>query len=138
MEILDVGCAIIHKNGQLLLAQRHFDDSFGGYWEFPGGKREEGETIETCLKREVFEELGIKIRPEKFWGRREYQIPEKKINLFFYLCEWKEGEPAALDCQDFKWVSKENIRQYPLLPGDGEVLEDLIRHWEEYFHSGHF
>ncbi|HOW58111.1 MAG TPA: (deoxy)nucleoside triphosphate pyrophosphohydrolase [Candidatus Omnitrophota bacterium] len=131
-ETIDVGCAMIHKNGQILIAQRHLEDSFGGYWEFPGGKREEGETIEDCLKREVFEELGIRIHPERFWGQREHGTPERKIRLFFYFCRWEKGEPAALDCKDFKWVSQQNIRQYPLLPGDVEVLEDLICHWAEY------
>jgi 8-oxo-dGTP diphosphatase len=65
MEAIEVGCAIIHKNGKLLIAQRHLQDSFGGYWEFPGGKREQGEAIEACLVREALEELGIRILPER-------------------------------------------------------------------------
>jgi 8-oxo-dGTP pyrophosphatase MutT (NUDIX family) len=170
-ETLEVGCAIIHKNGKLLIAQRHLGDSFGGYWEFPGGKREQGETIEACLTREAFEELGIRIHPEKLLcnkihGPNPFQLkhsgtdsplfknkgnqcrpsrhsqkenkdlggtPERKISLFFFFCKWVSGEPRAIDCKDFSWVSREEIRQYTLLPGDLEVLEDLVLHWEEYF-----
>lgn len=133
MDIIEVGCAIIYKNGKLLVAQRHLQDSFGGYWEFPGGKREKEETLEACLKREVFEELGIQILPSKFWGCREYKTPERTIRLFFYLCAWEYGEPLALDCKDFKWISQGDLQKYLWLPGDREVLEDLACHWDQYF-----
>ena len=133
MELFEVGCAIIHKNGKLLIAQRHLQDSFGGYWEFPGGKREQDETIEECLAREAFEELGIRIHPERLLCNRIHGVPERRISLFFFFCTWVSGESQTIDCKDFKWVSREDIRHYTLLPGDLEVLEDLILHWEEYF-----
>jgi len=133
MEPLEVGCAIIHKNGKLLIAQRHLDDSFGGYWEFPGGKREQNETIEACLAREAFEELGIRIQPERLLCNRMHETSKYRISLFFFFCKWVSEEPRAIDCKDFAWVSRENIRQYRLLPGDLEVLEDLVLHWDDYF-----
>jgi 8-oxo-dGTP diphosphatase len=133
METLEVGCAIIHKDGKLLIAQRHLGDSFGGCWEFPGGKREQGETIEACLVREATEELGIRIQPEKLLCNRVYGTPERKISLFFFFCKWMSGEPRAIDCKDFSWVDRETVRQYTWLPGDLEVLEDLVLHWEKYF-----
>lgn len=133
MDNIEVGCAIIYRNQKILIAQRHLEDSFGGYWEFPGGKREKEETLEACLKREVWEELGIEVLPVRSWGVREHETRERKIGLFFYFCEWKSGEPVALDCKDFKWVSRESIRGYSLLPGDQEILEDLISHWDQYF-----
>ena len=136
MNTLEVGCAIIHKNGKLLIAQRYLGDSFGGFWEFPGGKREQDETIEACLAREAFEELGIRIHPERLLCHRMHGASERKISLFFFFCRWESGEPRAIDCQDFNWVSREDIRRYTLLPGDLEVLEDLVLHWEEYFKTG--
>lgn len=132
-EPLEVGCAIIHKNGKLLIAQRHLKDSFGGFWEFPGGKREQAETIEACLEREVFEELGIRIVPERLLCSKIHGPRERRISLFFFFCRWVNGKPRAIDCKDFRWVSREEIRQYTLLPGDLEILEDLAGHWEEYF-----
>ena len=136
MEIFEVGCAIIHKEGKLLIAQRHLQDSFGGFWEFPGGKREENETLEQCLAREVYEELGVHIRPYKPLCRKDIEHAGKKLSLFFYFCEWQNGNPQALDCKDFKWATREDIRRYTFLPGDTEVLEDLGLHWDEYFKTG--
>lgn len=136
MKIFEVGCAIIHKNGRLLIAQRHLQDSFGGFWEFPGGKREEGETIEACLVRETSEELGVRVRPERLLCRREHDHKDCRIVLFFFFCKWEGGEPRALDCRDFRWVERAEIRGCKFLPGDLEVLEDLVLHWEEYFGTG--
>lgn len=136
MEIFEVGCAIVYKEGKLLIAQRHLQDSFGGFWEFPGGKREEGETLEQCLKREVDEELGVRICPRGLLRRKDIEHSGKKLFLFFYFCEWESGEPQALDCKDFKWVAREDVRQYTFLPGDLEVLKDLELHWDEYFKTG--
>jgi mutator protein MutT len=83
MERIAVGCAIIHKQGKLLIAQRHLKDSFGGYWEFPGGKREPHETIEACLEREALEELGIRIAPERLLCKRDHGTKDRGITLFF-------------------------------------------------------
>ncbi len=133
METVEVGCAVIHRSGRLLIAQRNLNDSYGGYWEFPGGKRETGETLEACLAREVFEELGVRILPEKFFCRHTRELPGRRISLCFYFCVWTGGEPAALDCKDFRWVTRSEIGQYEFLPGDLEVLETLKKNWEEYF-----
>jgi len=133
MEIFEVGCAIVNKEGKLLIAQRHLKDSFGGFWEFPGGKREKDETMEQCLIREVYEELGIRIRPQKLLRRKDIENSGKKLSLFFYFCEWQNGDPRALDCKDFKWTTREDIRGYTFLPGDQEVLKELDLHWDEYF-----
>ena len=131
--MIEVGCAIIHKNGKLLIAQRHLHDSFGGYWEFPGGKREENEAIEACLVREAQEELGVRILPERLLCRREHGHADRRIALFFFFCRWENGEPEAIDCKDFRWVDREEIRGYKFPPGDLEVLEDLILRWNRYF-----
>lgn len=133
METFEVGCAIIHKNGKLLVAQRNLRDSFGGFWEFPGGKREKDETIEQCLVREALEELGVRIQPERLLCNREHGAPERRLSLFFFFCKWVGGEPRAIDCKWFEWVSREAIVQRKFLPGDLEVLEDLVAHWDEYF-----
>jgi 8-oxo-dGTP diphosphatase len=133
MEVFEVGCAIIHRQGKLLIAQRHLGDSFGGYWEFPGGKREKGETIEGCLEREVFEELAVRIIPERLLCKREHGTIDRRISLNFFFCRWVSGEPRAIDCKDFRWVVRENIREHTFLPGDLEVLEELILRWDEYF-----
>ena len=63
MKQIDAPIAIITRGNRILVCQRHDHDTFGGYWEFPGGKREDGETLEQCLARELMEELAIAARP---------------------------------------------------------------------------
>ena len=127
MEIIEVGCAVIIRDGKLLIAQRKSDDTYGGFWEFPGGKREPGETLEACLVREVREELGIEIRPREFMCRHDSVYNERTIALFFYLCDWVAGDPQPLDCQDVKWISAAELSGLSFPKGDDGVLEELVR-----------
>ncbi len=135
-ETIEVGCAVVFKKGKLLIAQRHPEDTLGGYWEFPGGKKEDQETLEDCLIREVHEELGIKILPRRFLCRSEHEYPNRKVILFFYLCDWLEGDPVCHDCHDFRWVSQDEIMGYPFPEGDAEILKELNRRWSYYFNNG--
>ena len=80
---VDVGCAVIIEKGSALLVQRKPGDSFSGYWEFPGGGKEKGETIEQCLVRELDEELGIFIEPVRVLYVRPCVRPDKKLKLYF-------------------------------------------------------
>ena len=132
-KIIKVGCAVVHRNGKILIAQRNENDFLGGYWEFPGGKIEPGENMEQCLVREVFEELGIQIKPSLFIKRADYTYPEKKVALFFYLCDWVSGEPKKIDCQDFAWVTPEEMRNYKFPDGDDDMINELIKNKNYYF-----
>ena len=127
MKKTEVGCAIIHKKGELLIAQRKSGVFLGNYWEFPGGKREKDESFEECLIREVKEELGVTIKPVRFLKKEEYIYPEKTVMLHFYICEWVKGKPERLDCQDFKWVKPAELRNFQFPEGDEEVIEEIIK-----------
>ena len=120
-----MGCAIILKDGKILIAQRKPDDHLGGYWEFPGGKREPGETIEECLVREVREELGVEILPEKLLTVKDHIYPGKTLRLHFYFCKWSSGEAAKIDCHDFCWVRPADLRNFQFPPADLDIIEDL-------------
>jgi len=126
MQTIQVGCAIIIKGERLLIAQRKPGDSFGGYWEFPGGKQNDTEDMATCLKREVKEELAIEIRPRFFLENSTYEYPDKTIVLHFYLCDWVRGTPLKHDCHDFRWIFPEELRLFRLLPGDTDIMNKLI------------
>ncbi len=127
MNSVDVGCAVIYRNQELIIAQRKPGDSYGGYWEFPGGKKNPDETIEACLIREAQEELGILIRPVLFLSNKVHSYPTKKINLFFYLCEYVSGTPACHDCHDFRWVELKDLQRFRFLPADIELIGELSR-----------
>jgi mutator protein MutT len=126
MKILEVGCAIIEKNGRLLIAQRKPGTHLGGYWEFPGGKCCSDETLESCLVREVKEELGIEIRLRKFLRKTQYVYPNRIVILNFCLCDWVGGAAARHDCLDFRWVEPTDLLHYRFPPADREMINELI------------
>ncbi len=131
--ILEVGCAIIERQGKLLIAQRHDEDHLGGYWEFPGGKKEEGETVEECLAREVLEELGVIIKPRCLVREIVHSYPERDLRLIFWLCDWQDKEPRKIDCQDFCWILPNELKNFKFPPADSGLIEHLISFQSEYF-----
>ena len=138
-KIVEVGCAIIRaKRGEgskarLLIAQRKPNVFLGGFWEFPGGKIEEGESVQECLAREVYEELGVRVRPAEFFRLEEHAYPEKTVRLHFYFCDWVSGDPETRDCMDFRWIRPEELKDFNFIPADKEMIEELIRGKERYF-----
>lgn len=130
---IDVGCAIIERKKCLLLAQRKPGDSYGGFWEFPGGKQESGETIEECLCREALEELGVYIQPRFRIGERIHHYPQKSVRLHFYLCKFLYGHPVKQDCFNFAWVPLNEIRKFLILPADIKIIGDLLAKQAHYF-----
>src|SRR5438132_14172490 len=96
---IEVAAGLVFRDGQLLITQRPRDDHLGDLWEFPGGKREPGETLEQCLRRELREELGIEIAVGELLDFVTHEYPEKTVHLKFYRCAWRRHEPRALDCQ---------------------------------------
>ena len=135
---IEVGCAIIRmkkKEGEtlLLIAQRKPEDFLGGYWEFPGGKIENGESVQECLMREIEEELGVRVKAAEFFRLREHVYPQKTVRLHFYFCDWVSGEACRRDCHDFAWVQPEEMKNYPFIPADEDIINELIRGKEKYF-----
>ena len=114
----------------LLIAQRRAKDHLGGLWEFPGGKREAGETFEACLQRELREELGIEVSVGEMVESITHDYPGKSVHLRFFRCDWLAREPQALACQDFAWVSPEQLGDYAFPSADQRLLEMLGRRSE--------
>src|SRR5580698_8689421 len=85
-KFIEVSAALIFRDKKLLVAQRHANAHLGGLWEFPGGKREAGETFEQCLVREIREELGIEISVGKLFEEITHAYPEKTVCLKFFTC----------------------------------------------------
>jgi len=144
MSFIEVGCAVIastrgvaghHRKGgpHILIIQRKPGDSYGGYWEFPGGKRRSEESLEACITREVFEEVRMGIKPTLFLGEQIYQYPGKAVKLFYYLCDWINGEPLKYDCYDLRWVKPRDLIRFCLLPADIEIVQELVNKDIYYF-----
>jgi 8-oxo-dGTP diphosphatase len=94
---------IVRCDGRVLLAQRPEGKAYAGYWEFPGGKLEPGETPAQALARELREELGLVVRRAAPWLVQEYVYPHAHVELnFFRVFAW-DGEPHGHDGQAFAW-----------------------------------
>jgi 8-oxo-dGTP diphosphatase len=125
LKIIEVSAALIFRDGKLLIAQRHATSHLGGVWEFPGGKREPGESFERCLAREIREELGVEISVGEFFEEISHTYPEKSVHLKFFICHLLRGEPQPLDCAALKWIEKSELAMHEFPAADAQLLEKL-------------
>ena len=125
--IVKVAAAVIvAPDGRVLLAQRPTGKAYAGYWEFPGGKLEPGETPRQALVRELAEELGLTVRQAAPWLVQRYRYPHANVELhFFRVFEW-DGEPVGHDGQAFAWQVPGHFDVMPLLPANTAVMRALL------------
>lgn len=120
-----VAAALIRRGGRILITKRPAGSHLSGSWEFPGGKREDGETLEECLEREIREELGVTVRAERLLRRVDHEYEAFSISLHLFLCSEPEGEPTPLGCESLAWVRPEDLDRYPMPPADEELVRRL-------------
>jgi 8-oxo-dGTP diphosphatase len=124
--VIDVAAAVIERDdGRVLLAERPAGKPWAGYWEFPGGKIETGESPAAALQRELHEELGIDADFLMPWITRVYSYPEKNVRLHFFRVPRWHGTPHGREGQRLAWESPETVRVAPLLPANGPILSAL-------------
>jgi 8-oxo-dGTP diphosphatase len=122
---VEVAAGIVFRDGRVLIAKRRPQDHLGGLWEFPGGKRQAGESYQDCLRRELMEELGIEVEVGERISSITHDYPEKSVHLEFFLCWWVRHEPRALGCSDFAWVQRDQVAQYSFPAADTQLLAML-------------
>ena len=124
--IVRVAAAVIFgADGQVLLAQRPPGKAYAGYWEFPGGKLEPGESAAHALARELHEELGITVERAAPWIVQEFVYPHAHVELdFFRVFEWS-GTPTGHDGQAFVWQTPGAFDVAPMLPANTRVMASL-------------
>jgi A/G-specific adenine glycosylase len=118
---------IVRRDGRLLIARRKDSSMLGGLWEFPGGKREPGESMPDCIVRELREELGIEtmIGPRFTVVRHEYS--HFTIELHAHWGRIRRGRPRAIHCAGFRWVRLGDLRKYPFSAADLSIVTKLER-----------
>ena len=129
--VIVASISIIDANDRILIAKRPNKKHLSGFWEFPGGKVEKGESPQNALVREVKEELNIDINnkciaPLTF---SEFNYENFHLLLLLYVCRRWEGEPMSMEKNEIKWVKVNTLRQYKMPPADDSLiysLQDLL------------
>jgi A/G-specific adenine glycosylase len=136
-----VTAAVIQRDGLVLIAQRPQNTLLGGMWEFPGGKRQGRESLIECLKREILEELGVKIEMDRKIGTFKQTYSHFKITLHAYYCQLdaqrlddKEPtnlEPTAREHQNLHWATLDELDDFPMGKIDRQIARQLQKHDHE-------
>lgn len=123
--MITVTAAIIIDNGKVLAARKKTGLHLAGYWEFPGGKVEEGEDQIDCLHRELLEELGITCEIEEYLGESIYSYGEKTIRLVGYIARAPRGDFELTDHDALRWLSLDELDWVEWAPADIPLVQAL-------------
>jgi 8-oxo-dGTP diphosphatase len=122
-----IGVAVIWNNQrEILIDRRRPEGILGGLWEFPGGKIEPGETVEECIKREIWEELGIAIEVGEHLITIDHFYTHLHVTLTVHHCRHLTGVPQPLECDEIRWVTLDEIDQFTF-PKANEKIIDALR-----------
>jgi 8-oxo-dGTP diphosphatase len=123
---VDVAAGVlVRSDGQVLLAQRPVAKVYAGYWEFPGGKVEQGETPRIALDRELNEELGIRVTSAYPWLTQTFEYPHATVRIYFFRVTSWEGAAVPREHQALEWQRPEHITLAPMLPANTPLLRAL-------------
>ena len=125
---IDVVAGVIKKNGKFLIARRSKEKSLGGFWEYPGGKVEEGETDEESLKRELYEEFGITVTVKNHLVNSFYKYEKINVNLKAYLVDHLSGDFILRDHDEINWIDSKEFGKYEFAPADIPINNYILNH----------
>ncbi len=124
--IVEVTAALIQDQaGRYLITRRPQGTHLAGLWEFPGGKRERGESLEACLRRELAEELSAAFAVGEPAGTVRWEYPDRTVVVHFYRCRLESGTIEPREAQEMAWVEPERLEEYAFPPADRELLARL-------------
>ena len=124
-KIINVVAAAIEKDGLIFCAQRPEGKSLAGFWEFPGGKLEEGETPEEALIREIKEEFNSEIEIVSYLNEASYEYDFEIVTMKTYLSKLISGDLELLEHQDSKWLPLDRLMELNWAPVDIPAVECL-------------
>ena len=121
MKKLEVVAAIIKENEKYFVTQRGYGE-YKGWWEFPGGKIENGESKEEALKREIREELATEIEIDRLITTVQFDYPEFHLIMHCFICHITAGQLQLLEAKAAKWLDKNDLASVEWLPADRAIL----------------
>ncbi len=127
MKIIRVVAGWIEEGGRLLLGLRPEGEEWGGYWEFPGGKQKEEESEEESIKRELEEELGIVVKPQRKILEFVLKEGNKKYKFSVLKCRIIQGKPIPYYHEKIAWVEKEKVPSLHLASAD-RIIAEVLAH----------
>ena len=120
-----IAVGLIWKENKILISKRHSNVMLGGLWEFPGGKIKESESAKNCVQREIKEELGVHVSVLEKINTVKHAYTHFTIELTAYHCQYESGEPATLDCADFKWIKTNEIASLPFPKANHKIFNKI-------------
>ncbi|CAM4464137.1 (deoxy)nucleoside triphosphate pyrophosphohydrolase [Paenibacillus tarimensis] len=124
--MIEVGAAVIEdERGYILIARRKPGKPEEGLWEFPGGKLEAGETVQSCIKRELQEEMNLDIEPGELLGTSIHTYGERTIRLHACMASYKGGEVQLADHDRYTWVARNELSMFNFAPADLKFVDML-------------
>lgn len=124
MKTINVVAALIVHDGKIFATQRGYGE-WRGWWEFPGGKKEPGETPEEALVREIREELATEISVDRYVTTVEWDYPTFHLSMRCYLCSVVSGSLTLLEHKAAAWLDREHLRSVKWLPADEAILDEI-------------
>ncbi len=127
---LAVACALVDRDGRILIARRPEGRSFAGLWEFPGGKLQPGETPEAALARELREEVGIEVAHRCLapFCFASHAYSGFHLLMPLYLCRIWQGTARPLEGQELAWATPKELRSYDMPPANAPLVA-MLRDW---------
>jgi mutator protein MutT len=119
-----VTAAVVDRGGRFLVTRRPKGVHLEGYWEFPGGKCDAGESLDACLARELREELDVEARVGEEVFTTTHTYADRRVELHFLRCEL-HGEPRPQIGQDMRWVGRDELATLEFPPADTELIRLL-------------
>ncbi len=123
----EICVGIVRKRGRILIDRRPEEGLLGGLWEFPGGKRERGESREECVRREVLEELGIRVRVGRKVAVVRHAYSHFRVTIHAYECAFVSGRPRAIRCSAWKWARPSELSRYAFPAANARIIAALAK-----------
>jgi mutator protein MutT len=122
---IPIAIAVVEHENRFLIARRPSGVELAGFWEFPGGKVHEGESVAEAAARECWEETTLEVEVLGSYGERLYSYDHGAVHLHFLAC--RPCDPSQPPCLPFRWVEREDLNRHRFPPANDELLKRLLQ-----------